>query len=47
MDCDLTGGSTAMSDQKILIVDDDPIVADSLADFLGREGYATATACAP
>jgi DNA-binding NtrC family response regulator len=30
---------------RILIVDDDPIVADSLADFLGREGYATATAC--
>ena len=35
-----------MPDQaRILIVDDDPIVADSLADFLGREGYATATAC--
>ena len=30
---------------RILIVDDDPIVADSLADFLGREGYDTATAC--
>lgn len=30
---------------RILIVDDDPIVADSLADFLGREGYTTATAC--
>ncbi len=30
---------------RILIVDDDPIVAESLADFLGREGYATATAC--
>lgn len=30
---------------RILIVDDDPIVADSLADFLGREGYATSTAC--
>jgi DNA-binding NtrC family response regulator len=30
---------------RILIVDDDPIVADSLAEFLGREGYATATAC--
>ncbi len=30
---------------RILIVDDDPIVADSLAEFLAREGYATATAC--
>ncbi len=29
---------------RILIVDDDPIVADSLAEFLGKEGYATATA---
>ena len=29
---------------RILIVDDDPIVADSLADLLEREGYATATA---
>ncbi len=30
---------------RILIVDDDPIVAESLADFLSQEGYATATAC--
>ena len=30
---------------RILIVDDDPIVADSLAEFLSGEGYATATAC--
>lgn len=30
--------------QRILIVDDDPIVADSLAEFLGREGFTTATA---
>lgn len=30
---------------RILIVDDDPIVAESLAEFLGSEGYATATAC--
>jgi DNA-binding NtrC family response regulator len=30
---------------RILIVDDDPIVAESLADFLSREGYATTTAC--
>ncbi len=30
---------------RILIVDDDPIVADSLAEFLSREGYTTATAC--
>ena len=29
---------------RILIVDDDPIVADSLADLLGEEGYATTTA---
>ncbi len=29
---------------RILIVDDDPIVADSLAEFLGREGYHVATA---
>ncbi len=30
---------------RILIVDDDPIVADSLADFLGAEGYDITTAC--
>ncbi len=30
---------------RILIVDDDPIVAESLAEFLSREGYRTATAC--
>ena len=30
---------------RILIVDDDPIVAESLADFLATEGYGTATAC--
>lgn len=29
---------------RILIVDDDPVVAESLAEFLGREGYVTATA---
>ncbi|MEX0887308.1 MAG: response regulator, partial [Phycisphaeraceae bacterium] len=29
---------------RILIVDDDPIVAESLADFLAEAGYATATA---
>ncbi len=29
---------------RILIVDDDPIVVDSLADFLVHEGYRTATA---
>ena len=29
---------------RILIVDDDPIVAESLAEFLAREGYGTATA---
>jgi len=29
---------------RILIVDDDPIVAESLGEFLSREGYETATA---
>ncbi len=29
---------------RILIVDDDPIVAESLAEFLAREGYVTTTA---
>jgi len=29
---------------RILIVDDDPIVADSLSEFLSREGYITITA---
>lgn len=29
---------------RILVVDDDPIVAESLADFLGVEGYSCATA---
>lgn len=32
------------STARILIVDDDPLVADSIADFLGEAGYATATA---
>jgi len=30
--------------QRILIVDDDPIVADSLSEFLANEGYDTASA---
>lgn len=30
--------------QRILIVDDDPIVAESLAEFLSHEGFNTATA---
>ncbi|MEX0774235.1 MAG: sigma-54 dependent transcriptional regulator [Phycisphaeraceae bacterium] len=30
---------------RILIVDDDPIVAESLAEALERDGYTTATAC--
>lgn len=30
---------------RILIVDDDPIVAESLADLLADEGHVTATAC--
>ena len=29
---------------RILIVDDDPIVAESLAEFLQHEGWNTATA---
>jgi len=29
---------------RVLIVADDPVVAESLAEFLSREGYATATA---
>ena len=33
------------SHPRILIVDDDPIVADSYAEFLREEGYQTATAC--
>jgi len=30
---------------RILIVDDDPVVAESLAEFLSRQGHHTATAC--
>lgn len=30
---------------RVLIVDDDPIVAESLAEFLSRQGHVTATAC--
>ncbi|MBK7405218.1 MAG: sigma-54-dependent Fis family transcriptional regulator [Phycisphaerales bacterium] len=30
--------------QRVLIVDDDPIVAESLAEFLGREGFEASTA---
>lgn len=33
-----------MSSPRILIVDDDPIIADSLAEFLAAEGYDPATA---
>ena len=29
---------------RVLIVDDDPITAESLADYLSEEGYDTATA---
>ena len=37
---------TFMTDEsRILVVDDDPIVADSLAEFLDREGYLSSTAC--
>ena len=31
--------------QRILIVDDDPIVAESLSDFLKIEGFDCVTAC--
>ncbi|MDP7347542.1 MAG: response regulator, partial [Phycisphaeraceae bacterium] len=35
-----------MTDEsRILVVDDDPIVADSIAEFLDREGYLSSTAC--
>ena len=34
----------AMTRPRILIADDDPIVADSLGDFLRQEGYGVATA---
>ncbi len=34
----------ASKSARILIVDDDPIVAESLGDFLQAEGYSTATA---
>ena len=34
----------AIARPRILIVDDDPIVADSLGDFLRQEGYTVATA---
>jgi DNA-binding NtrC family response regulator len=38
-------GKDDMSEKtRVLIVDDDPIVAESLADFLMEEGYAAATA---
>ncbi|MBI1337770.1 MAG: response regulator [Phycisphaera sp.] len=36
--------SDAQPRPRILVVDDDPIVADSLADFLHHEGYSVATA---
>jgi CheY-like chemotaxis protein len=29
---------------KVLVIDDDPIIAESLAEFLVREGYEAATA---
>lgn len=32
---------------RVLIVDDDTIVAESLAEFLNREGYAAATCLLP
>lgn len=31
--------------QRVLVVDDDPIVADSMADYLRAEGYEAVTAC--
>lgn len=38
------GGSTMNDAPAILIVDDDPVVAESLSEFFEGEGYATATA---
>ncbi|MDX2017534.1 MAG: response regulator, partial [Planctomycetota bacterium] len=35
--------SAGASKARILIVDDDPIVAESLAEFLSRDGYHAAT----
>ncbi len=40
------GGSSAAHDRpRILVVDDDPIVAESIAEFLRLEGFNCATAC--
>jgi len=35
---------TATKPGRVLVVDDDPIVAESLSEFLAREGYLTSTA---
>ena len=41
----LTDNSDASPLTRILIVDDDPIVAESLGELLRRDGYDVATAC--
>jgi len=38
------GGGSKPARARILVVDDDPIVADSLAEFLVEEGYSAVTA---
>ncbi len=40
----LNGKSMPDNSARILVVDDDPIVAETLAEFLARDGHATATA---
>ncbi|MHC4994559.1 MAG: sigma-54-dependent transcriptional regulator [Planctomycetota bacterium] len=39
------GLKLANAQQRVLVVDDDPIVVDSMADYLRAEGYEAATAC--
>ena len=40
----ITKPAIAPPTERILIVDDDPIVAESIAEYLSAEGYSTATA---
>ena len=40
-----SGAQMVDPQSRVLIVDDDPIVAESLAEFLSRQGHTTATAC--
>jgi len=39
-----TGGATGMPDQGVLVVDDDPVVAATIAEILRSEGIPTTTA---